>query len=304
VTFTNTAVLTDVGEHYINTYTSITFDNERYSGVGMFMVEPNFFDFFGMKIKEGERISVETDMVINEMQMQAFGEKNLLGETFHVLGLGDVKLSGIVHNYTYSTMQYPMLGLVFHLYKKELIEPYRFAYIKAKPENRISALDHVQSALEIHQTVHNPDGNRFLALTDIMDELIRPERTLSLIFGLLSLACILVVTFGIYSLISLTIEQRHKEIAIRKINGAEFPDMLRLFFREYLLLVMIGNALALPLGYYLMQRWFETYAYHTALVWWLFVMAPAVTCVIVFLSVVRKISEAARMNPAGALKTE
>jgi hypothetical protein len=303
MTFTTMPVLTTEGESYIWLYTSIIANEERYSGVGTFMVEPNFLEFFGMKMKEGVWISGETDAVVNEKQTQAFGEKKLLGETIDV-SLGEVKLSGIVHNYYYSTMQYPMVGLVYHVFTKEMFEPYRFIYIKTKPESHEQALEFTQKIIETHQVVNNSGGNRFLALTDLMKELIRPERTLSMIFGFLSLACILVVSFGIYSLISLTIEQRHKEIAIRKVNGAEFTDMLRLFFREYLILVLIGNAIALPLGYYLMQRWFETYAYHTALDWWLFVIAPVVTCVIVFLSVVSKISEAARIDPSEALKTE
>jgi len=137
-----------------------------------------------------------------------------------------------------------------------------------------------------------------------MNKLNRPEQTLSMIFGILSLACILVVSFGIYSLITLTIEQRRKEIAIRKINGAKFADILRLFFREYLILVVVGNVFALALGYYLMQRWFETYIYHTTLNWWLFTAVPITTGVIVFLSVVSKINEAAKINPAEALKYE
>ena len=80
--------------------------------------------------------------------------------------------------------------------------------------------------------------------------------------------------------------------------------MLRLFFREYLLLVTIGNTFALTLGYFLMLRWFETYAYRTTLNWWLFALTLVTTGVIVFLSVVSKIHEAARIEPAEALKYE
>jgi len=158
--------------------------------------------------------------------------------------------------------------------------------------------------LETRQTGKIAEGKQFLELTAVMDEFNRPERTLSMIFGILSLACILVVSFGIYSLITLTIEQRRKEVAIRKINGAEFMDILRLFSQEYLVLVFVGNVFALTLGYYLMQRWFETYIYHTTLNWWLFAVVIVSTGIIVFLSIVSKINEAAKVEPAEALKFE
>jgi len=191
----------------------------------------------------------------------------------------------------------------FYEVKKSLVS-YKYAYIKTKPENRVNAIEHAQKVLETKSITNIPEGNRFIALTDMMDKLNRPERTLSMIFGFLSLACILVVSFGIYLLISLTIEQRRKEIAIRKINGAEFRDMLRLFFSEYLLLVAVGNVFALALGYYLMQRWFESYVYRTTIGWQLFAVVLVSTAIIVFLSVVTKIGEAAKVEPAEAFKYE
>ena len=303
VTFTTRPVIDESGDYYLSYYTNLTIEGERYSDIRAFMIEPNFLDFFGIKMKEGEWITDETNVVVNEAQMQALGKDNLLGQTVRE-GSREVKVSGILKNYYYSSMQHPVLGLLFNLYIKEMLEPYRYAYIKTKPENRVMALEHVKKVLEVRKIGEVVDGKQFLELTDIMNKLNRPERTLSLIFGILSLICILVVSFGIYSLITLTIEQRRKEIAIRKINGAEFADMLRLFFREYLVLVIIGNIFALTLGYYLMQRWFETYAYHTTLDWWLFAVVIIVTGIIVFFSVVSKIKEASNIELAEALKYE
>jgi len=302
VTFTTTPVISELGEWYQSYISRIIVDEEEYSDINIFVVEPNFFDFFGMKMKEGEWLSGETDIVMNEAQMQMFGEKNLLGQSIRMGGFGEGKISGILRNYNYSTMQFPVGGLVFH--SKTNIVRYSYAYIKTKPENRTMVLGHVQKFLETQQTSEVADGKQFLELTAVMDEFNRPERTLSMIFGILSLACILVVSFGIYTLITLTIEHRRKEIAIRKINGAEFVDILRLFFSEYLLLVAIGNTFALTLGYYMMLRWFETYAYHITLGWWLFAVVFVTTGIIVFLSVVGKISNASNINPAEALKFE
>ena len=100
----------------------------------------------------------------------------------------------------------------------------------------------------------------------------------------------------------LTIEQRKKEIAIRKINGAEIRDILVLFLRNYLLLVIAGNALSLPVAYFFINSWLENYTYRTALSWWLFAVVFIVTGMIVLLSVVEKVRMAAKENPAEVIK--
>jgi len=304
VTFTTTPIISEMGEWYLSYITHLFIDETQYDNIFTFLVEPNFPDFFGIKMKEGEWLSGETDIVINEAQVQALKIENPVGQTIR-LGRDERKISGIICNYFHSTMQFPVQGLVFLLQnEKDMFVEYQYAYIKTKPKNREIALEHVQKVLDTYKTGEIPDEKQFLELTGVMNEFNRPERMLSMIFGVLSLACILVVSFGIYSLITLTIEQRRKEIAIRKINGAEFTDILRLFFREYLVLVVVGNILALTLGYYMMQRWFETYAHRTTISWWLFVVVFVTTGVIVFLSVVSKISEAAKVEPAEALKYE
>ena len=115
----------------------------------------------------------------------------------------------------------------------------------------------------------------FTELSDLIDRFNRPEKVIFTIFSILSLVCILISTFGIYSLVSLATEQRRKEIAIRKVNGATFYHILQLFFREYFMLAALGNAFALPVGYLVMSRWLETYANHTTLPVWLFLYIPA-----------------------------
>ena len=87
-------------------------------------------------------------------------------------------------------------------------------------------------------------------------------------------------------------------------NGATFSHILQLFFREYLVLVIISNLFALPLGYILMKRWLETYANHISLTAVPFIAVLFITCIIVLLSIFRQVKEAAQANPAEAVKAE
>lgn len=143
-----------------------------------------------------------------------------------------------------------------------------------------------------------------MKLTYLVDKFNRPEKVIFSVFSMIAVLCILISTFGIYSLVSLSAQQRKKEIAIRKVNGATFLHILQLFFKEYLVLVVLSNLFALPLGYILMTRWLETYANHIDLTIYPFIAVFLITCLIVFLSIFRQVKQAAQANPAESIKAE
>ena len=148
-------------------------------------------------------------------------------------------------------MQYPILPLFFTTYDnptvKDFERPY-LIYVRYAKGHKKEVLEHLR---EITSHIQNDNVNRnkmFTELSDLVDLFNRPEKVIFTIFSILSLVCILISTFGIYSLVSLATEQRRKEIAIRKVNGATFYHILQLFFREYFMLVALGNAFALPVA--------------------------------------------------------
>ena len=119
-----------------------------------------------------------------------------------------------------------------------------------------------------------------------------------------TIAMFFVMLMGLIGYTADEVRRRSKEIAIRKVNGATFYHILQLFFREYFMLAALGNAFALPVGYLVMSRWLETYANHTTLPVWLFLLVFLITCGIVQLSIFRQVKRAAATNPAEIIKTE
>ncbi len=69
------------------------------------------------------------------------------------------------------------------------------------------------------------------------DKYLRSEDALMKLLSFVSLVCVIISVFGVFSLVTLSCEQRQKEIAIRKVNGAQIRHILQMFFREYLLLI-------------------------------------------------------------------
>ena len=89
VSFTTTPIISELGEWYYSYTTRMLVDEKEYSNVWAFMVEPNFLEFFGMKMKSGEWISGETDIVINQVQTQVFDGNNPIGQHIRIGGFGE-----------------------------------------------------------------------------------------------------------------------------------------------------------------------------------------------------------------------
>ena len=118
------------------------------------------------------------------------------------------------------------------------------------------------------------------------------------------MVCILISIFGIYSLVTLTCEQRRKEIAIRKVNGATIKDIFSMFFKEYLLLLGIASLIAFPTSYAIMKQWLETYNRQTEIGWIPFIGIFLVIAMVVILSISWRVWKAANENPADVVKSE
>jgi len=109
---------------------------------------------------------------------------------------------------------------------------------------------------------------------------------------------------GLFAIALIVIEQRTKEIGVRKVLGASIPNIVTLISKDFLKLVLVAFVIATPIAYYLMSKWLEDFAYKTDLSWWIFALAGIVSLVIAFLTVSYQAIRAALMNPVKSLKTE
>ena len=125
-----------------------------------------------------------------------------------------------------------------------------------------------------------------------------------LIFTIFTILAILIACLGLFGLASYMVEQRTKEIGIRKVFGANESTILGLISKDFLILILIGIVIAVPVAYYFMHNWLENYVYRMKIGVPIFVVAALLTIVITFITISYKAYQAAIMNPASALKTE
>ncbi len=130
------------------------------------------------------------------------------------------------------------------------------------------------------------------------------ERHLLILVSTMTGVAILIAVFGIYSMITLVCNQRRKEMAIRKVNGAKAKEILALFFRQYFAVTVAACAVAFPVGMHVMQRWLEQYTRRVSMEWWLFAGVFVLVVIIVFISMAFRVWKAASENPAEVVKAE
>ncbi|MBQ8674208.1 MAG: ABC transporter permease [Bacteroides sp.] len=147
---------------------------------------------------------------------------------------------------------------------------------------------------DFHQGRNRPP----VLLSDNVEEINKSETALYRLFVCQTVACLLISLFGLYSISFTMLEQRRREVAIRKVMGASSAEVMRLFLSEYLLLLLLAALIAFPLAYVAISRWLQGYASRVEVGSGMFLLLLAVTALMVMLTVLHQVSRAARRHPA------
>jgi len=134
--------------------------------------------------------------------------------------------------------------------------------------------------------------------------LYQSEQVSQRIFGVFSLLAILIACMGLLGLAIYIIQQRTKEIGVRKVLGASIPGIVALLSQDFLKLVFIAFILASPVAWYAMNRWLQDFAYKIDIEWWVFAVAGVLAVGIALLTVSYQSVKAALMNPVKSLRAE
>lgn len=129
------------------------------------------------------------------------------------------------------------------------------------------------------------------------------ERTFTLIRIFAGIS-IFIGCLGLYGLVSFIANQKLKEVGIRKVMGASVQNIVFLFSRDFIRLIVISFLVAAPLAWYVMSQWLETFAYHISIHWSVFLISVGATLIIALATVSYRSIRAAITNPADTLRTD
>ena len=124
------------------------------------------------------------------------------------------------------------------------------------------------------------------------------------IFNSFALFALFIACLGLFALSAFMVEQREKEISIRLVLGAPFESIYKLLTLDFLKLILLAILFAIPIGWYMMNRWLEDFAYKINIGWEIFLVAGGIALIIAVLTISYQSIAAALIEPLKGLRTE
>lgn len=206
------------------------------------------------------------------------------------------RVVGVVNDFNFLSLKDNMDALVISPAMDR-----RIILIKMKPGN-------LQSGIATIKNAYNKSAPsypfEFSFLDQQFDQLYQKDLRQQTILSVFACLAIFVACLGLFGLASFTATKRFKEIGVRKVLGSSVQDIVLLLSKDLLKPVLIATCIALPVGYFVMTKWLQNFAYQTSLSWWIFALAAFATFIIAFITVSIKAIQAAVVNPVKALRSE
>lgn len=206
---------------------------------------------------------------------------------------------GVVKDFHYSSVHENIYPYIF--LNNGARQNWGYFSIRLAPENVKETSSQVE---KIWKDFTNDYPIQYFFLDEDFNQQYREDRrtgSLSLIFGILA---IFIASLGLYGLTSFTVEQRTKEIGIRKIQGANISRIVYLMLKESTILVGIATIIAWVLAYFYLDKWLENYYYRIRLSPADFLVSLGIVLIISWLTISYWTIKAAKINPAESLRYE
>lgn len=265
-------------------------------------VSEGFFDVFQMKIISGRVFSKafpgdSSNYILNETAVRTMGmtTANAVGQQ---ISFQDVKgtIVGVVADFNYKPMQVAIEPMV--------MRPNRWGgivFVRTQPGQAAAA---IKSLERISQSLEPAYPFAYNFLDQDLDNQYKGEQQMGRIFNLFALLAVFISCLGLYGLSAYMAEQRTKEIGVRKVLGASVFSIVRLLSVDFTRLIIIATLIAIPLAWWSVNQWLQSFVYHIELGWPVFVLAPLVALAIAWLTVSYESVKAGVMNPVKSLKGE
>ena len=269
--------------------------------------DENYAATFGLKVLSGSCFAqsggfIPNQIVLNESAVKALGltVNSAINRQIKVPSSGTIlTIAGVIGDFNYSSLQDKVEPLAFFHVKDATA--YRYLSLKLSSGNIVETVPNVRNKWR-EMSPGTPFEYSFM--DEKFQSLYRSELQLKKAANIATVLNLIIVFLGIFGVVAFTLTKRTKEIAVRKVLGANVRIIIALFIRDYAILILLANMIAWPLTYIITNKWLQSYAYRVNqdIVPYLFV------CLFIFITAFSMIAiqcfKAGAANPVKSLRTE
>ncbi|WP_161964490.1 ABC transporter permease [Mucilaginibacter endophyticus] len=264
------------------------------------VVDRDLVSFFKMKLVAGTSFTggkMDTaHYILNETAIKEMGIKDPIGKRFRMGGTTGT-IIGVVKNFHYSSMKEKVAPSIFW-FSPQLLNK---IYIKTTGTDAPKVLAAAEKQFKQYNGQY-PFGYAFL--DDMFNYMYQSEQREGTLFTDFAAIAIFISCLGLLGLAAYTAQVRTREIGVRKVLGASVSGIVRLLARDFIKLVFIAIAIAVPLAWYFMYKWLQGFAYKIDITWRVFVLAGGMAILIAFITISFQAVKAALANPVKSLRSE
>lgn len=273
-------------------------------------VDKHFLDTYGIEVLAGEnfREGMETILqddttsvghyIINLEASKALGFNDPVEIIGKKLGYGpsEGRIVGVMEDFHFESLHSPIVPMVF-----VYMERYRRISLKLSGENMRETLDHIEKVY----AQFDPDTEaNYRFVDDLFDEQYQNEKRLGTMIKVFAVIAILIGCLGLIGMVGFVIETKLKEIGVRKVLGASTRSIWMIISNRFLLLIGIAFLIGLPIAYWFMNDWLDTFVYRTSISIFLILMPVIAAAILTLLAISYQTIKATRVNPVECLKDE
>ncbi|HEX8038997.1 MAG TPA: ABC transporter permease [Chryseosolibacter sp.] len=301
-------------------YNGDTYSAEGLNGRGFSLnftsADENYISTLGIHLKFGRNFSVNSPgdkdrVIINEATVRKIGwplDESVIGKKITYPNNNDASFEviGVVSDFNYWTLATSIEPMaIFHLKNEKIFhETRRFLVLKVEPQG----LGGWQTTLAATQQLWKkhagatPFDYRFV--DDNFADTFKTQQQFGKVLTAMASLAILIASLGLLGMIVYALEQRSKEIGIRKVSGASVWDILVMISKGYTSLITLAFLIGAPFSYWLMNKWLEDFAYRITPSAWIFAVAGLSTLFVAMLITSYHSMKAAMTNPVDVLRDE
>jgi putative ABC transport system permease protein len=271
-------------------------------------VDYNYLETYGITLVSGRSFdeSFTTDKqacLINESAQKDFSIKNIENTRFAEPGdsgrMNYLQVIGVVRNFNFESLRNPV-GPYIMKFQNEGMQ-WGYITVRLTPKNYMAVINQIETTWK-EFLPNNP--LQYYFLDEDFEQMYIQEKRNAQMAVIFSILAIFIAALGLFGLTSYTVEQRTKEIGVRKAMGSSISGIYVVISREAILLVTISALIAWPVIYYWAGQWLENFYYRISVGIFTFIAGLSIALGIAILTISFRILRAARINPAQSLKYE